>query len=81
VGCDIHPWMLGWIYVFDHPHFAVSDQRGEFRIGPVHPGNYTLLIEQPDIRSKKEQKINVMPGQAATVQIELLAGLAFQPQE
>ena len=40
LGCDIHPWMRGWIYVFEHGCFAVSDAQGRFRIGAVPPGTY-----------------------------------------
>ena len=28
LGCDIHPWMRGWVYVFHHSFFDVSDGRG-----------------------------------------------------
>lgn len=74
LGCDIHPWMQGWVYVFDHPLFSVSDRRGKFLIGPLPPGEYTLRLEQPDIRFKKEQKINVRPGKPIMVEIALQAG-------
>src|SRR5690606_37120358 len=32
IGCDIHAWMRGWVYVFDHPHFAVTDEAGRFAL-------------------------------------------------
>src|SRR5205085_544793 len=31
-NCDIHPWMMGRIMVFDHPYFAVTDENGHFEI-------------------------------------------------
>ena len=30
--CDTHAWMLGFIHVFDHPFFAVTDDKGAFSI-------------------------------------------------
>jgi hypothetical protein len=41
MSCDIHPWMAGWIRVFDHPYFALTDADGKFEIkdaptGPCH---------------------------------------------
>jgi plastocyanin len=27
IGCNIHGWMKGWVRVFDHPYYAVTDQR------------------------------------------------------
>lgn len=37
-----HTWMHGWVHVFEHPYFAVSDANGEFRIEGLPPGRYTL---------------------------------------
>ena len=36
ISCDIHPWMNGWVRVFDHPYFAVTDADGnfEFKLAP-----------------------------------------------
>ncbi len=42
VNCDTHAWMRGYIHVFDHPYFAVSDEQGSFAIADVPPGKYTL---------------------------------------
>jgi len=43
--CDAgHTWMNGWIYVFDHPFFAVTDDEGAFAIRDVPPGTYTLEL-------------------------------------
>jgi plastocyanin len=71
VGCDIHPWMRGWIYVFDQPHFAVSDLQGRFRIASLPPGEHLLAIRQPDISYAAEKKITVKAGETTRVEIEL----------
>ena len=43
--CDAgHTWMNGWIYVFDHPYFAVTDDAGAFTIKDVPPGEYTVEL-------------------------------------
>jgi hypothetical protein len=42
LNCDTHAWMRGYIHVFDHPFFAVTDQTGAFVIGNVPSGTYTL---------------------------------------
>ena len=33
VVCDTHAWMLGFVHVFDHPYFAVTNDLGYFSIG------------------------------------------------
>jgi plastocyanin len=70
-GCDIHPWMRGWIYVFEHPCFAVTDERGRFEIGGVPVGRYKLQYRQPDIRAAGERDLVIAQRRAATVQIEI----------
>lgn len=71
VGCDIHPWMRGWIYVFDQPHFAVSDPQGRFRIDALPPGEHLLAIRQPDIGYAGQRKITVKAGETTRLEIEL----------
>ncbi len=46
--CDIHPWMVGWIYVFEHDLFTVTDEDGGFRIPNVPAGVYRVVVQQPD---------------------------------
>lgn len=48
IGCPIHAAMSAWVYVFDHPYFAVTDDQGRFRLPPVPPGEYTLHARHPD---------------------------------
>jgi hypothetical protein len=43
--CDAgHAWMSGWIYVFDHPYFAVTDAAGTFTIKDLPPGDHVLEL-------------------------------------
>jgi Polysaccharide lyase family 4, domain II len=37
-----HPWERGWLAVFDHPYFAVTDRDGHFSIDDVPAGTYSL---------------------------------------
>ncbi len=42
VTCDAHPWMEGWLYVFDNPYAALTNANGQFVIKNVPPGIYTV---------------------------------------
>jgi hypothetical protein len=44
VECNIHPWMTGWVRVFDHPYYAVTDADGNFTIKGAPAGNYRLMV-------------------------------------
>ncbi|MEZ5582876.1 MAG: hypothetical protein R3F37_08990 [Candidatus Competibacteraceae bacterium] len=42
VYCNIHSRMVGFIHVFAHPYFAVTDLTGRFAIEGIPPGTYLL---------------------------------------
>jgi plastocyanin len=43
VKCDVHPWMSAYVAVFEHPFFAVTDDKGAFSIPAGLPdGDYTV---------------------------------------
>src|SRR5262249_25946150 len=44
LSCDIHPWMGGWIRVFDHPYFAVTEENGKFEIKSAPVGRCRLVV-------------------------------------
>jgi plastocyanin len=41
--CDVHPWMLAYVGVFENPWFAVTDDSGSFEIKNVPEGSYQLV--------------------------------------
>ena len=40
VRCDVHPWMVSWFCVFNHPFYDVSGANGTFTLHDVPPGKY-----------------------------------------
>lgn len=41
--CDAgHTWMSAWVYVFEHPYFAVTGADGKFEIKNVPAGHYAV---------------------------------------
>ena len=42
--CDVHPWMLGYVGVVDHPYFAVTDATGRFELKNVPAGEYLIEV-------------------------------------
>lgn len=44
IECNIHPWMNGWVRLYDHPYFAVTDADGKFEIKDAPAGDYRLIV-------------------------------------
>jgi hypothetical protein len=41
---NIHPWIHGTVWSFDHPYFAVTDANGDFAIEKAPPGSWRLVV-------------------------------------
>lgn len=70
--CDVHPWMLGYIGVLDHPCFAVSDAEGNFSIAGIPPGEYTVEVWHEKLGTQT-QKITVAAQGAHTAEFRFSA--------
>ncbi|HZS41056.1 MAG TPA: carboxypeptidase regulatory-like domain-containing protein [Polyangia bacterium] len=69
--CDAgHTWMSAYIHVFDHPYFAVTDEKGRFKIDGLPPGTYTLKIEH-ELLGSSTKSITITAGTATTADVEL----------
>ncbi|MCI0437086.1 MAG: carboxypeptidase regulatory-like domain-containing protein [Gemmatimonadetes bacterium] len=75
VQCDVHGWMSMYIGVTPHPYFAVSGSDGNFTIGNVPPGTYTIESwhEKYGVMT---QQVTVDPNGTATVSIDYSASMA-----
>jgi hypothetical protein len=67
LACDIHPWMKGYIMVFDHPFFAITGEDGSFEIQGVPAGEQKLIVWQ-------ETKGYVTEGKALGTPVQVKAG-------
>jgi plastocyanin len=65
--CDVHPWMEAHVHVVDSPFFSVSGPTGEFRIGRVPAGNYTLVARH---RLLGEIRREVVVGAGASIDVD-----------
>jgi hypothetical protein len=44
VKCDIHAWMQGYVWAFEHPYFAVTDENGKFTMPSVPTGKEVRVV-------------------------------------
>ena len=86
VVCDVHPHMSAWMIVHDSPYYAVTDERGAFRIDGIPPGSYKVTMWHEGFRPRGLDKdgrplydeprtvatdIIIAPRATATVDFEL----------
>jgi plastocyanin len=43
--CFMHPWMLGYVHVMDHPYYSISSTNGTFEIKNLPPGTYDIAVK------------------------------------
>ncbi len=46
LACDIHPWMKGYMMVFDHPFYTITGPDGAFELKGVPAGTQNLVVRQ-----------------------------------
>ena len=65
---ELRPWMRGWVAVFDHPYFAVTDASGAFALEGIPPGSYTLTAWHERL-GRAEQRVDVVAGEPTEVEL------------
>jgi len=83
-SCGIHPWMKGYIGVYNHPYFAVTDENGEFTLPKAPAGKYQLVVWQENVgfvfynAETKQRGMNIEIKAGDTTD---LGNLKFQPKK
>jgi plastocyanin len=73
LSCDIHPWMVAWIYAFDHDRFAVTDASGRYRIDRVPPGRQRGAVRHAAGGLRREAMVEVEAGRTARLDTRFIA--------
>jgi plastocyanin len=61
VFCDIHSHMSGFILVFAHRFFAVTDDEGRYRLDGVPPGTYTVAVWNETVHGDAPRRVVTIP--------------------
>jgi Carboxypeptidase regulatory-like domain len=86
VVCDVHPHMAAWIVVHDSPYYAVTDERGGYRIDAIPAGRYRVTMWHEGFRARGRdgngqpryeaprtvrKDVTIAPGATATIDFEV----------
>lgn len=55
LGCNIHDWMLGYIYVLETPYFAKTDDSGKLSIDNLPDDDYVVSVWHPRLSGQPEK--------------------------
>jgi len=66
VLCNVHPWMRAFVFVFDHPYYAVTSLTGAFRLTNLPPGSYTIEAWQEHYQAE-DQMVTIGPKESKTI--------------
>ena len=54
LGCNIHDWMVGYVYVSESPYFAKTDKDGKALIVELPPREYVVRVWHPQMEIAEE---------------------------
>ena len=57
IGCNIHDWMLAYIYVADSPYFATTARPGRVTLDSLPPGTYAVRVWHPRMEGTEEATV------------------------
>lgn len=49
LGCNIHDWMISYVFVLETPYYAKTEGEGKARLAGLPPGDYKVLVWHPRI--------------------------------
>lgn len=73
-GCDIHPWMKGYVVVTEATHWATTAADGSFTIQGLPPGDYKVSFWHETLGKSKGEVTVPESGAADPMQVEMKAG-------
>jgi plastocyanin len=70
LGCNIHDWMIAYLYVADTPYFGKTSAAGKVDLNNLSPGSYVIRVWHPRMTVSEDstaQRINIGQGTSAEV--------------
>jgi plastocyanin len=70
LGCNIHDWMVGYVYVSDSPYFAKTGKDGKAMLTDLSPRAYIVRVWHPQLEGTEEAtKKNVDASRSRSVAV------------
>lgn len=69
VSCDVHPWMRAWLLVLPTATYAITDEKGEYKVEGIPPGKHKVKIWHERL-GEKEQEIDIADDKPAVWDVQ-----------
>ena len=64
--CFMHPWMVAYVHVMEHPYYAVTGPDGAFTLRGLQPGEYEIATLHESSRFEASVRITIKIGAGET---------------
>lgn len=78
LGCNIHDWMVAYVYVSESPYFAKTVDDGKATLSSVPTGEYTVRVWHPQLKGKEQDTAQTLVVPASGV-LETAREIALTP--
>jgi hypothetical protein len=78
IGCNIHDWMIAYIYVAETPWFGTTSRDGRVKLENVPPGAYSIQVWHP--RMEGSEGATARPVAIGTAAAEGIWQLTLKPE-
>lgn len=79
LGCNIHDWMIAYVYVSESPYFAKTGADGKATLAELPPGDYTVRTWHPRLEGK-EQATERNVAIARTGAVDFVSDIGLTPE-
>ena len=69
LGCNIHDWMVGYVYVSESPYFARTGKDGKALLTELPPRAYTLRVWHPQLDAAEETTRKTVDARTGLIEV------------
>ena len=80
LGCNIHDWMVGYVYVSESPYFAKTGKDGKALLTELPPRAYTLRVWHPQLDAAEETTRKTVDAHAGSIAVAWTIKLKREPK-